>query len=74
MLHADYTIGPEVHNDPYHIPAIRIILSRSLATLYPDLHDELAVATRELIQPSNGESHSELFPSHAADYRPPRLD
>lgn len=54
VLQAKHTFGPDTFTDPYPLHIIRTTLTRSLATLYPDIQDELAAATRELIPPSDG--------------------
>lgn len=44
-----YTLGPVVHENPYHIPVIREKLTRHIASVFPDIMDELALAFSEFI-------------------------
>ncbi|KAH8105091.1 cytochrome P450 [Cristinia sonorae] len=52
-LHTDYTFGADTHENQYHVTVIRNALTRNLGVLFPDVRDELVVATRELIPPSD---------------------
>ena len=54
MLHTDYTIGRESHDNPYHDRVLRTFLARNLDDLYPDANDELDAAIREFIPTSQG--------------------
>ncbi|EIW87324.1 cytochrome P450 [Coniophora puteana RWD-64-598 SS2] len=40
----EYTLGPPIHHDPFHIPIIRSQLTRNLGNLYADIRDEIATA------------------------------
>ncbi|PPR05227.1 hypothetical protein CVT24_010333 [Panaeolus cyanescens] len=51
-LQVDYTLGENIHHDPYHIPIIRAQLTRSLPILVPEVHDELSHAFNDHIPPS----------------------
>lgn len=50
----DYTLGPTIHTNGYHIPIIRTTLTRNLGALFPDVRDELASAFDEIIPPTKG--------------------
>lgn len=52
-----YTLGPEVHHDAWHISLIRGQLTRNLARLFSDMHDELAVSCSDEI-PVKGDGTS----------------
>ncbi|TCD68632.1 hypothetical protein EIP91_010287 [Steccherinum ochraceum] len=52
-LQVDYTLGPTIHSNGYHIPIIRTTLTRNLGALFPDVRDELASAFTEIIPPTN---------------------
>ena len=41
--------GDEVHDWQYHVAAIRNQLTRNLATLYPEIRDEIVTAFDELL-------------------------
>ncbi|KAH7926831.1 cytochrome P450 [Leucogyrophana mollusca] len=49
-LKIEYTLGPEIERNPYHISIIRSQLTRNLAALYPDIRDEIVVAFDETLQ------------------------
>ena len=40
----EFTMGPEYHNDPYHIPVMRSQFPRKIGVLYPELRDEIITA------------------------------
>ncbi|KAI0059480.1 cytochrome P450 [Artomyces pyxidatus] len=48
-LQVKYTLGDEVHHDPYHIPIIRSQLTRNLGKLFADVRDELVAAFNDQI-------------------------
>ena len=50
----EYNFGYEIHSTPYHTTVVRTSLTRNLGVLYPDVLDELDIASRELIPQSNG--------------------
>ena len=56
MLQVDYTLGPEVLQNPYHISLIRSRLTRNLDTLYPEIRDEITIAFDDVLDlRGNGE-------------------
>ena len=59
-LNTRCTLGDDVHDWPYHIGAIRNHLTRNIATLYPEIRDEIVTAFDELLD-LTGES--EVFDS-----------
>ncbi|KAF9237109.1 cytochrome P450 [Melanogaster broomeanus] len=48
-LRTEYTLGHDIHHDPYHIPIIRSQLTRNLGILYPEINDELVTAFEETL-------------------------
>ncbi|KIJ13789.1 hypothetical protein PAXINDRAFT_80392 [Paxillus involutus ATCC 200175] len=48
-LKVAYTLGHDVHYNPYTISIIRSQLTRNLATLYPDIRDEVVTAFEETL-------------------------
>lgn len=54
FVQTKYTLGEDVHNDPFHADIIRDKLARGLPAVLPDVIDELTVATREHI-PTEGD-------------------
>ncbi|KAI0368876.1 cytochrome P450 [Pilatotrama ljubarskyi] len=55
FVQTKYTLGPEVHYDPYHVDIIRDKLTRTLPTILPDVVDELRVAIHDHIPAKEGE-------------------
>lgn len=53
-------MGESTDLDPYHIPVIRGTMTRSLATVFPEVRDEVQVAFKEYIPPSTGTSKGTL--------------
>ncbi|CCM00817.1 uncharacterized protein FIBRA_02859 [Fibroporia radiculosa] len=49
VLQIPYTLGANIHHNPYHIPIVRSQLTRNLSTLFPDLRDEIAAAFNDEI-------------------------
>ncbi|KAH7908171.1 cytochrome P450 [Hygrophoropsis aurantiaca] len=49
-LKTEYTLGHEIHNNPYHIPIIRSQLTRNLSALFHDIRDEIVTAFEETLQ------------------------
>ncbi|CCM00485.1 uncharacterized protein FIBRA_02519 [Fibroporia radiculosa] len=45
-----YTFAPEVHHDPYHAHLIRTQLTRNLARIFPEMHDELMAAFNDEVR------------------------
>ena len=52
----DYTLGPEIRRDPYHIPIIRSRLTRGLNALFPAVREEVISAFNELVPVTDGQS------------------
>jgi hypothetical protein len=44
-----FTLGPEVVDDPYHLPVIRSQLTRNLGVVFPDLRDEIVSSFEDII-------------------------
>jgi len=44
-----YTFGPEVHHDAWHVNIIRTQLTRNLAHLFPEMHNELVASFQDEI-------------------------
>ncbi|EIW64154.1 cytochrome P450 [Trametes versicolor FP-101664 SS1] len=55
FLQTKYTLGEDVHNDPFHVDIIRDKLARGLPAVLAEVIDELTVATREHI-PTEGDA------------------
>ena len=54
-LQVDYTFGPNIRENPYHIPLIRLRLTQELPLLVPEFYDEVVSACNDLIPITEGE-------------------
>ncbi|EGN93634.1 hypothetical protein SERLA73DRAFT_189361 [Serpula lacrymans var. lacrymans S7.3] len=54
-LKVEYTLGHEVHHNPYHVSVIRSQLTRNLAARFSDIRDEIAVSFDDIIKPKGDE-------------------
>ena len=50
----DYTLGPSVHTNPYHIAIVRSNLTRALGGLFPELRDEIIHSFKSAIPETDG--------------------
>ncbi|KAI0070826.1 cytochrome P450 [Panus rudis PR-1116 ss-1] len=53
-LQTDYTLGPSIHHNPYHIAIVRSNLTRNLAALFDDVRDEIEDSFTDAI-PTTGD-------------------
>jgi hypothetical protein len=53
-LAIDWTLGPSIAIDPYHIPIVRNQLTRNLGNLFSGLRQEIVLAFDETIPPTEG--------------------
>ena len=44
MLQMDYSLGPQIHYNPYHISIIRAHFKRHIADLFFEIRDEMCAA------------------------------
>ncbi|KAF9237105.1 cytochrome P450 [Melanogaster broomeanus] len=49
IFKTEYTLGQDVHYNPYHVPIIRSQLTRNLGILYPEINDELVTTFEETL-------------------------
>jgi len=49
MIQTDYTLGPEIRLEPYHIPVVRTSLTRNIATRFAEVKDEITAAFGDYI-------------------------
>ncbi|OBZ73430.1 Ent-kaurene oxidase [Grifola frondosa] len=49
LVQAQYTFGPSVHDNPYHISILRSQLTRNLAEIFPEVHDEIVSSFTDAI-------------------------
>jgi len=52
-LSLEFTLGPSVLHNPYHIPIIRTTLTRNLGAVFPDVREEMADAFNDIIPPGD---------------------
>ncbi|ETW81028.1 cytochrome P450 monooxygenase 51 [Heterobasidion irregulare TC 32-1] len=48
-LQVEYTLGPEIHHNPYHVSIIRSQLTRNLGALFPDVREEIVASFNDII-------------------------
>jgi hypothetical protein len=48
-LQLDYTLGPEVTTNPYHINVVRSTMTRNVAAQFEDMHSEAVSAFEDLV-------------------------
>lgn len=59
QIQIEYTLGPEIHYNPYHVAVVRHHLSRNLEVLFPALRDEIVTSFAEVLDlRANGEEYN----------------
>jgi hypothetical protein len=51
-----YTLGPEIAANNYHVSVVRSQLTRNIATVFPDMHDELVAAFADVLPVNDDDS------------------
>ncbi|KAI0320027.1 cytochrome P450 [Amylostereum chailletii] len=54
MVQMEYTFGPEIHHNPYHIPIVRMELTRNIANASSAVQDEVEATFNDVI-PTEGD-------------------
>ena len=54
-------MGPEIINNPYHLPIVRARLTRNIGALYPEIIDEISTAFDDLLNLRGGGEHLALI-------------
>ncbi|KAF8552682.1 cytochrome P450 [Imleria badia] len=49
QIQVEYTLGPEVHHNPYHVAVVRSHLTRNIDVLYPEIRDEIVTSFAEVL-------------------------
>ena len=49
MIQTDYTLGPEIRLEPYHVPVVRTSLTRNIAIRFAEIKDEITAAFDDYI-------------------------
>jgi hypothetical protein len=49
QFNSRYTLGDEVHDNPYHIAVIRSQLTRNIGKVYPEIRDEVVTSFDEIL-------------------------
>ncbi|KAF9468819.1 cytochrome P450 [Collybia nuda] len=49
VIQTDYTLGPEIHHDPWHVGTVRSPLTRNLGIRFSDIQDEIEVSFADLV-------------------------
>ncbi|KAF8555102.1 cytochrome P450 [Imleria badia] len=48
-LQAEYTLGPEIQHNPYHVSIVRSQLTRNLGALHPEIRNEIVTAFDDVL-------------------------
>ncbi|THG96485.1 hypothetical protein EW026_g5347 [Hermanssonia centrifuga] len=48
-LHIEWTLGPSVAHNMYHVPLVRNQLTRNIGALFPEIRDEIVAAFSDII-------------------------
>ena len=62
VLQQKYTIGPEIYHNPYHVPIVRLQLTRNIEALLPGMRNEIAMAFDDVLDLRGNGEH--LAPVH----------
>ncbi|KJA17748.1 hypothetical protein HYPSUDRAFT_205974 [Hypholoma sublateritium FD-334 SS-4] len=54
-LQLDFTLGPAVTTNPYHINVVRSPMTRNIGPQFEDMHEEAVDAFKDIIGPAHGE-------------------
>ena len=62
-LQTDYTFGPNVSENQYHVPIVRLQLTQALPLLVPEVYDEVVMSCNEYIPITEGNrrNHQNMF-------------
>jgi hypothetical protein len=63
LLQTDYTLGPSIRENPYHILIIRLQLTQALPLLVSEVYDEVVMACNEFIPITEGKrmNHQNMY-------------
>jgi len=53
LLQTDYTFGPDLHSDPFHIDIVHTHLTHQLSNIFPELCDEIVSTFDDIIPPTD---------------------
>lgn len=63
-LQADYTFGPEVRHNPYHIGILHSQISRNIGVLCPEIRDEIITAFGDILHLRDTGEHLTFIRDH----------
>jgi len=49
LIQSDYTLGPEIRLEPYHVPVVRTSLTRNIAARFAEIEDEITASFGDYI-------------------------
>ncbi|KAG6815628.1 hypothetical protein H0H93_009312, partial [Arthromyces matolae] len=67
QLQVQFTLGPTIATNPYHIPIVRTSLTRSIPSFFPGLHDEVVTGFKAKL-PLSDNGRNEEYLNHTVDY------
>lgn len=62
QLQVEYTMSPQIHHNPYHIPILQSKLTRSIGALYPGIRDEIITALDDILDLNGNGEYPALLP------------
>ena len=54
MLAVDFTLGPSIHKNTYHVSIVKNQLTHGIKDFFPEMKDELEASFRDLIPSTDG--------------------
>lgn len=63
MLQTDYTLGPQICLEPYHVAVVRTSLTRNIATRFAEIMDEITAAFGDYVPIADVKGIPLAFPS-----------
>ncbi|KAK0457764.1 cytochrome P450 [Desarmillaria tabescens] len=55
VLQIPFTVGEAISRNPYHTPIVRNHITKTLASMFPEIHDEVAAACSDIFNFDSGE-------------------
>lgn len=59
VLQTEFTMGPSIKYDPYHVGVIGTTMTRNLAARFDDIYDEISAVSEEVIRDGSFSGDSE---------------
>ncbi len=63
-MHIEWTLGPAIAHNTYHIPLVRGQLTRNIGALFPEIRDEIVAAFGDAIPAGDGTRNYSTYQAH----------